>query len=148
MNADESRAIERMVDVLLDDGETNQSDYEWAVTKAGALLDASGLLDDEWRERAERAEARVAELETSLKGTEKAAYHFERDWRRVKADRDAALDLLRDAGEVLAELHKALPDDGAADGLAPSWWELGVRSNGIQAAIANLLARVDSGEPK
>jgi len=76
---------------------------------------------DEWRERAERAEARVAELEDAVA----AAHHAERVVLKIAAaDRDAALDLLR-----------------RAFGHTTTDWEA------WEAEGRALLARVDSGEP-
>ena len=52
-------------------------------------------------------------------------------WEQVRELVDAA----QRADDVVAALHKALPDDGATDGLAPSWWELGVEANGVRVHL-------------
>lgn len=52
---------------------------------------------------------------------------------------DQARTLLADAETLITALHKALPDDGKERGQAPSWWELGVRANGVRARVSNYL---------
>jgi hypothetical protein len=54
----------------------------------------------EWRERAERAEARIAELEAGLDASERAAVQMIDRYEAVLAERGAALDLLRRFVEV------------------------------------------------
>ena len=55
----------------------------------------------------------------------------------LRAENEQLRGLLAEAGEVIARMHKILPDDGREHGTAPSWWALGTWANGVRAAIAN-----------